>query len=100
MGLKVLIKMADVILTFKIMPESPDVDLVALEALIKEKILAFAGEGEIRVEVVPIAFGLNALNVVFVADEAQGGTESLEAEITELNGVNSVEVTDVRRAIG
>jgi len=92
--------MADVILTFKIMPESPDVDLVALEALIKEKILAFAGEGEIRVEVVPIAFGLNALNVVFVADEAQGGTESLEAEITELNGVNSVEVTDVRRAIG
>lgn len=82
------------------MPESPDVDLVALEALIKEKILAFAGEGEIRVEVVPIAFGLNALNVVFVADEAQGGTESLEAEITELNGVNSVEVTDVRRAIG
>ena len=33
-------------------------------------------------------------------DEAKGTTDPLEADINNIEGVHSVEVTDVRRAIG
>jgi len=92
--------MTNAIITLKIMPESPDVDLTHIEAEAKKKIAAFAGEGETRVEIEPIAFGLKAIKIMFVTDEKKGGTDSLEAEIMTIKGVNSVEVIDVRRAIG
>ena len=92
--------MADVIITLKIMPESPDVDLSAVETKSKEFITAFAGEGDCKVEIEPIAFGLKALKILFVMDEAKGTTDSLEKQISDLEDVASVEVTDVRRAIG
>ena len=43
---------------------------------------------------------LNALKIIFVSDEAKGGTEELEKDIETIDGVNSVEVIDVRRALG
>ncbi|MFH0869927.1 MAG: elongation factor 1-beta [archaeon] len=92
--------MANVIITLKIMPESPDVDLDRLEAEAKRKIADFAGEGETRTEVEPIAFGLKAVKIIFVTDDKKGGTDALEAEISKIEGVNSVEVIDVRRAVG
>jgi elongation factor 1-beta len=92
--------MANAIITLKIMPESPDVDLDHVEAEAKKKIIAFAGEGEMRVEIEPIAFGLKAVKIMFVTDEKKGGTDSLEEAIGTIDGVNSVEVIDVRRAIG
>jgi elongation factor 1-beta len=93
--------MAKAIVTLKIMPESPDVDMKALEETVVEKIDAFTGEaGEKRVELQPIAFGLKALQIMFVMDEKQGTTDPLEQEIASIEGVNSVDVVDVRRAIG
>ncbi len=92
--------MANAIITLKIMPESPEEDLAFIEAEAKKKIAAFAGEGETKTEIEPIAFGLNAVKIMFVTDEKKGGTDSLEAEIQTIKGVNSVEVVDVRRAIG
>ena len=91
--------MASVIITFKIMPESPEVSLDAVEAAGKQKIADFGGEVG-KVEIEPIAFGLKALKLIFVMDEAKGNTDSLEADIESIEGVNSVEVTDVRRTIG
>jgi len=95
-----LIRMANVIVTLKIMPESPDVELADLESKAKEEIADFTGETETKVEIEPIAFGLKALNIFFVMDENKGTTDFLESKITEIDGVNSVEVTDVRRAVG
>jgi len=92
--------MAKAIVTIKIMPESPDIDLEKLSPEIENKIDAFAGEGDRRKEIQPIAFGLKALQIIFVMDEKKGSTESLEQEIAKIKGVNSVEVVDVRRAIG
>ena len=93
--------MAQAIITLKIMPESPDVDLDALQLAAEAKINAFVGEdGEKRFSVEPIAFGLKALNIIFVMEEKQGSTEPLENALASIDGVNSVEVTDVRRAIG
>lgn len=92
--------MAQVIVTLKIMPESPDADLHEIERQSKSRIASFSGKTETKTEIVPIAFGLKALKLTFVMEESIGSTESLETEIAAIDNVNSVEVTDVRRAIG
>lgn len=81
------------------MPKSPEVNLEVLETQATEKIANFGGEVG-KKEIQPVAFGLKALMLYFVMDEAKGSTDSLEKEIESLEGVNSVEVTDVRRTIG
>ncbi|MBW2982084.1 elongation factor 1-beta [Candidatus Woesearchaeota archaeon] len=92
--------MAQVIVTLKIMPESVDIDLSKITEEAKNKITDFAGAGEMKVEEKPIAFGLKALNIIFVMDESKGSTDDLEDSISDIQGVQSVEVTDVRRAVG
>jgi translation elongation factor aEF-1 beta len=98
--LKVQTRMARVIITFTIMPVSPEVDFAAIEEKAKQEITAFAGETEFKVELKPVAFGLKSLNVIFVMDEDKGSTEELEKKISGIEGVNSCEVSDVRRTIG
>ena len=91
--------MANVVLTLKIMPESPDVDLSRIEKLAGEKVALFGADiGKVEIE--PIAFGLNAVKLILVMDEKKGSTEALEKDIAEIDGVNSCECTDVRRAVG
>ena len=92
--------MANVIITLKIMPTSPEVDLSALLEKVKAEITTYSGEEQFKTEEEPVAFGLKALKIIFVMDESRGDTEPLEKKIAELEGVNSVEVTDVRRALG
>ncbi len=92
--------MAQVIVTLKIMPESPEVDLGSIEQEAKAKIIEFSQSKELKTEQEPIAFGLKALKIIFVMDENKGSTDSLEESIKTISGVNSVEAVDVRRAIG
>lgn len=91
--------MADVIITLKIMPENPETNLKELEEKAKLEIENFGGEVG-KVEIEPVAFGIKALKLIFVIEEEKGSTEELEKNIQEINGVNSVEAVDVRRAIG
>lgn len=91
--------MAQVVITLQIMPEDPEVDLSKIESEAKKAIAESGGEVG-KVELLPVAFGLKALRLIFVADEKKGGTEQLEEKIANIPGVMSVEVTDVRRAIG
>ncbi len=92
--------MANVVLTLRIMPDSPETDLHSVEKKVKELIKKFSGEEEFRVKHEPIAFGLKAIDITFVMDEKKGSTEELEKEISQVEDVSSVEVTDVRRAVG
>jgi len=92
--------MAQVVVTLKIMPKSPEVDLGNIEGEAKTKIIDFSQTKEIKTEQEPIAFGLKALKIIFVMDESKGSTDALEEDIKKIDGVNSVETIDVRRAIG
>lgn len=93
--------MATCVVTLKIMPESPDIDLDAVQVAAETAINTFTGEdGEKRASQEPVAFGLKALKIMFVMDEKIGSTESLEQALAAIDGVNSVDVVDVRRAIG
>jgi len=91
--------MAQVIITLKIMPSGVDIDLGKIEEEAKDKIAEFGGEVGKREEE-PVAFGLKALKLIFVMDEGLGSTESLEEQISKIKGVQSVDVVDVRRAVG
>lgn len=92
--------MANAIVTIKIMPETPEIDLDALSKEILDLIEKYAGKGDTRTEQEPIAFGLKALNIIFIMDEKLGSPDVLEDQVRNLAGVMSVEITDVRRAIG
>lgn len=93
--------MAQAIVTIKLMPESPEVDLAKMQGEAEQAIDAFVGEkGEKRFAVEPVAFGLKSLKITFVMQESIGSTEPLEEKLAAIEGVNSVDVVDVRRAIG
>ncbi|MEM3153967.1 MAG: elongation factor 1-beta [Candidatus Woesearchaeota archaeon] len=96
--------MANVIVTLKIMPKGPDVDLDKVYANACKYIRDFVDkkhkDGEMRKEIEPIGFGLKALKILFVMDEAMGTTDKLEDNIRRLPDVESVEAIDVRRAVG
>ena len=92
--------MAEVVVSLKIMPESPEIDLDAVQSKAMEAIKAFTNMDEMKASQEPVAFGLKSVNLVFVMSEDQGSTDELEKTIADMEGVNSVEVTDVRRAMG
>lgn len=80
---------------FKIMPESPDIDLGEIEKEIKSKIKQGGGKNR-QYDQQPIAFGLKALIAFFEWGEDQE-LEPIQEEIQKLEGVKSVEVIDMRK---
>lgn len=83
--------MGEVAIVLKIMPESTETDLDALEEDVRGAIDVEDLEQE------EVAFGLTALKVsTIVADDA-GGTDAVENAVRELDGVQSVEVEDMNR---
>lgn len=85
----------NVVVKVNIMPDGVDTDL----SLIKEKIVPLINNiGKFHSsEVKPIAFGLSALEVTLLLDDAKGGTEQIEKEISNIPGVAEVTVVDVNR---
>ena len=86
--------MGDAAVRMKVMPESTDVDLVALKEEIKKAVPGFARLHAI--EEMPIAFGLKALIVVTIMDDKGGHSpEQIETTFSKIPGVESVEVEEV-----
>jgi elongation factor 1-beta len=92
--------MAMAVITLKVMPASPEVNLEELEIKVKEEIVKFAGEGETKTEIEPVAFGLKALKILFVMDENKGSPDPVAEIVDKFEEVNSAEISDVRRALG
>ncbi len=91
--------MARVVVTITINPDSPDVDLAALEQAAKKEVVAYGGDVG-KVEHEPIGFGIKALKIIFIMDESKGSPDELEQKLAGMTGVASARVTDVRRTIG
>ncbi len=87
--------MGEVVATIKLMPESPEMDVARVKADIKNAIPENTELHSIEEE--PIAFGLVALNIMVVVDDAEGGTEQIEENLSKIEDVASIEVVDVRR---
>lgn len=89
--------MGKVMVTARVMPSSLEVDLKKLEERVREVIEEkgkFAGS-----EVQPIAFGLKALVVYFLVPDEEGHLGEIEERVKGLEGVESFDVTDLRRTL-
>lgn len=83
---------------FKIMPSSPDANLEEIEKSISE-ILEKENVRNPNFSIEPIAFGLKAI-IVFFGWPEEKELESLEEKLKLVKDVNSVDLIDLRRAIG
>ncbi|MCG7854867.1 MAG: elongation factor 1-beta [Methanoregulaceae archaeon] len=82
--------MGNVVLIIRVMPESPEVDLERLKSQMKA---AIRGLQDIREE--PIGFGLKALKIAVVVSDAAGESDSVEADINALEGVERAEIVEL-----
>jgi len=85
--------MADVAVTVMLMPEGTEVDLGKLEqeARARAKVHSVSRE--------PIAFGLEALKIIAVVKDAEGGTDPLEKALAAIPGVGNVQVVGLTRLL-
>ncbi|MDH3353370.1 MAG: elongation factor 1-beta [Nanoarchaeota archaeon] len=91
--------MATAGIQFKIMPDGVDTDLEKLKSDIKEKVESFDSGVFNEAKEEPIAFGLKALIVTIALSEDEE-SDAVEAAISEIEGVSSVELIDYRRVVG
>lgn len=90
--------MGTALVTIKIMPKSPDVNLDEIQEKVKQLIEEKGGKNP-STKTEPIAFGLNAILVNFAMDESLA-VDDFQIPLQELENVNSAEVSDFRRAFG
>jgi elongation factor 1-beta len=87
--------MGKVAAQIKVMPQSPEVDLDALQDRLEQALPEGAKiQGFDRDDV---AFGLVALLPTVIVPDDAGGTDAVEDAFAEVEGVESVEVGDVGR---
>jgi len=82
----------------KLMPTSPEVDFEGIKSIVKKNVEEMGGKN-CSFEEEPIAFGLMAL-IAFFAWPEESELESLEDALKKIEGINSVQVIDMRRAFG
>ena len=75
------------------MPKEADIDVDKLEGEIKSLI------NPDRIVKEPIAFGLVALNVSKLVDDAEGQIDSIENKLKSLDDVGEIEVVEITRTI-
>jgi translation elongation factor aEF-1 beta len=90
--------MGTVSVKIKILPESPEADFEKLKETAK-KIVEEKGGTNCHFEEEPIAFGLKALITIFDWLE-ENDVEKVEQELGKIENINSVQLIDMRRAIG
>ena len=89
--------MGIVAVKIKIMPVSPETDLKEIKEKSKNLIQKQGKNCQISEE--PIAFGLKAI-IAFFAWPEETPLEPLEDSLKKIENVSSVQVIDMRRAIG
>ncbi len=85
--------MAKVLVTMKVMPADEISSIEIIEQEIRKKI------NPDRIEREPIAFGLVALKVSKLIEDASGELDNMESKIREITSVGGVEVVEITRTI-
>ena len=83
--------MGSVAITYRLMPADVSTDLKPIQ----EQIRKIAGPALKGTQVKDVAFGLRAILVLAVVDDASGAGEKLESGLAAIPGVESVEAIDV-----
>ncbi|HJJ43514.1 MAG TPA: elongation factor 1-beta [Methanocorpusculum sp.] len=86
--------MGEVVVILKIMPESPEVDIVKLQAEIRATV---SGIEDMKVE--PIGFGLSSIKIAMVTEDDEGAGDKVEALFSKIPGIDRVEIESLNRLI-
>jgi elongation factor 1-beta len=89
--------MGEVAVQLKIMPNSPDVDLKGLSNRITSQVAPYGRIYSCEVQL--IAFGLKALMLTVIIEDKKGGTEAVEASLSKIDKVESVQVVAATRML-
>ncbi len=92
--------MARAIITFKLMPESPDVDLEPIKKQAEEIARKHGAIGQLQVQEEPIAFGLTAVLVMVMYTVEGSDFEKIAEKMQAIAGVQSAEVAKMDLALG
>ncbi|USZ72655.1 elongation factor 1-beta [Natronosalvus halobius] len=87
--------MGKVAAKIKVMPQSPEIDLDALQERLETALSEGAKINGVERE--EVAFGLVALYPTVIVPDGSGGTEGVEEAFSEVEGVESVNVENVGR---
>ncbi|WP_207589180.1 elongation factor 1-beta [Halomontanus rarus] len=87
--------MGKVAAKLKVMPQSPDIDLDALQERLESSLPEGAKINGVERE--EVAFGLVALYPTVIVPDDAGGTETVEESFSDVEGVESVAVENVGR---
>ncbi len=92
--------MGKAVVTFKLMPESVEVDLGPIKEAAR-KIAQNAGAiGEMQVKEEPIAFGLKAVLVLVMYEVEGSDFDRIAEEMRQLENVQSAEIAKMDLALG
>ena len=92
--------MARAIITFKLMPESPDVDLEPIKKKAQEIAKKNGALGQMQVKEEPIAFGLKAVLILAMYVVEGADFEKIAEEMGRIDEVQSAEVAKMDLALG
>lgn len=85
--------MGEVAITYRIMPESADINLSELQDKVAETSRSFAKLQGMQEK--PIAFGLSAILIRVLLEDKEGGPDAIEKALADIEGVQTVEVMDM-----
>ncbi len=86
--------MGDVAMIYRIMPESPEMDMESLKAQVEESAESVGAKLN-RADEKPVAFGLKALEVAIIMEDKSGKSGELEEKLRSIDGVQSLELVDM-----
>jgi translation elongation factor aEF-1 beta len=94
--------MANAIVTFKVMPESPTVDMALIQTQASEILKAAGAKGDINGRLVPIAFGIQHLYLVAVFETSDKGNDydAMTNDIDKIDGVSESKLEKIDLAMG
>ena len=92
--------MARAIITFKLMPESPDTDLEPIKKKAQEMVKRYGAIGQTQVREEPIAFGLKAVVVLAMYTIEGADFDKIAEEMQTTDSVQSAEVAKMDLALG
>ena len=92
--------MAKAVITFKLMPESPEVNLKVIAEKALEIAKAHNAIGELQTKEEPIAFGLKAVLVLAMYNVEGAEFDEIAAKMQEIEQVKTAEVAKMDLALG
>ncbi|MDO8656007.1 MAG: hypothetical protein Q7K45_02105 [Nanoarchaeota archaeon] len=92
--------MAKAIITFKLMPESPEIDLEPIKTQAQDIAKSAGAVGQTQVKEEPVAFGLKAVLVLAMYNVDDADFDAIAAKMQLISGVQSAQVAKMDLALG